>query len=62
VLLSTEVMARSTDAIKPVGALLDVEEIDANTFRSIWLWKPGTARAVFGGHMLGLALVRRCHC
>lgn len=41
----------------PIEATLDVEEIDVDLYRSKSLWKPPGARGVFGGQVLGLALV-----
>ena len=49
--------AKLTPAAMLIESLLNVDEIDANTFQSTWLLRPG-ARAVFGGHILALALVR----
>lgn len=40
-----------------IEALLDVEELDSCLFRGCGLWTPPGARGVFGGHVIGQALV-----
>ncbi|CAO1620283.1 unnamed protein product [Parajaminaea phylloscopi] len=39
-----------------INDALDVEELDADLFRSKTLWQPARARGVFGGQVIGMAV------
>lgn len=52
----TGVNAPSRPGVAEIAEALEVEEIDADLYKSLTLWKPARARGVFGGQVIAQAV------
>ena len=46
----------SRSGVADIAEALEVEEIDADLYKSLTLWKPARARGVFGGQVIAQAV------